>query len=622
MARAYAEMLTPRAFDLTTFANDEGYDELVLARAIPVQSVCEHHLLPFVGVAHVGYLPGDRILGLSKLARVVEMFARRPQVQERLTKQVADWLHASSRPRGVGVVIEAEHLCMTLRGVRAAGSSTVTSTLLGTLRDDARSRAEFFALPHRSSLDRRLGAAAWTIQRPHVRHRRRRPGRRQGGEALREEGFAGRLVLLGDGARAALRAAAAVQGLPAGQRRPRQRLRPRRRLVRRTRRRPAPATRGRPRSTAAARSVVLADGERHRATTSCCWPPVPRPARLAVPGADLDGVLLPAHARRQRRIRPRRSTGEPGRDHRRRAGSAWRPPPPPAARRRGHRRRDRRRCRCCGCSATRWRRSSPTCTAATASPSLRRRRSAAIARHRPAWPSVLLADGTVLEADARRRRRRASRPNVELAEAAGLDVDNGILVDAHLRTSDPRHLRRRRRRQRPPPAAGPAPPRRALGQRAATAARPPPGRCSARPRATTGCPTSSPTSTTWAWSTSATSRPAATTGSSFRGDPRGDAREFIAFWIADGRVLAGMNVNVWDVTDQIQALVRAGTPAGRRPGQARRPAGAARRLLASTTWQRGRRVRPDGSVRSSPSDSGPGTGPAAVEQEPVGPSRR
>ncbi|MFD9887991.1 GTP cyclohydrolase I FolE [Amycolatopsis sp. NPDC058986] len=146
MARAYAELFAPRPFDLTTFPNDEQYDELVLARAIPVRSVCEHHLLPFVGVAHVGYLPGERILGLSKLARIVEHFACRPQVQERLTKQVADWLCEHLNPKGVGVVIEAEHSCMTLRGVQAVGSSTVTSTLLGTLRQDARSRQEFFAL--------------------------------------------------------------------------------------------------------------------------------------------------------------------------------------------------------------------------------------------------------------------------------------------------------------------------------------------------------------------------------------------------------------------------------------------------------------------------------------------
>jgi GTP cyclohydrolase I len=146
MAEAYAELLTPRAFDLTTFPNDEGYDELVLARSIPVQSVCEHHLLPFVGVAHVGYLPGDRILGLSKLARVVEHFARRPQVQERLTKQVADWLQDNLAPRGVGVVVQAEHMCMSVRGVRAGGTSTVTSALQGLIRDQPSTRAEFLAL--------------------------------------------------------------------------------------------------------------------------------------------------------------------------------------------------------------------------------------------------------------------------------------------------------------------------------------------------------------------------------------------------------------------------------------------------------------------------------------------
>ncbi|WP_078891596.1 GTP cyclohydrolase I FolE [Streptomyces sp. NRRL S-350] len=146
MARAYAEFFSPRPFDLTTFPNDEGYDELVLARSIPLRSVCEHHLLPFVGTAHVGYLPGSRILGLSKLARVVEYFACRPQVQERLTKQVADWLQEHLDPKGVGIVIQAEHTCMTLRGVQATGATTLTSTLLGTLREDARSRAEFLAL--------------------------------------------------------------------------------------------------------------------------------------------------------------------------------------------------------------------------------------------------------------------------------------------------------------------------------------------------------------------------------------------------------------------------------------------------------------------------------------------
>ena len=150
VAAAYAELLSPRDFDLTTFPNEEGYDELVLARGIPVHSLCEHHLLPFHGVAHVAYLPGERILGLSKLARVVELFARDLQVQERLTQQVADWLQQHLEPKGVGVVIEAEHMCMSMRGVQASGTFTLTSALHGLLREDARSRQEFFDLAQRS----------------------------------------------------------------------------------------------------------------------------------------------------------------------------------------------------------------------------------------------------------------------------------------------------------------------------------------------------------------------------------------------------------------------------------------------------------------------------------------
>ena len=145
MAEAYAALFTPREFEMTTFPNDEDYDELVVVRSIPVQSVCEHHFLPFTGVAHLAYIPGDRILGLSKMARVVEMFARRPQTQERLTQQVASWLDAHLSPKGVGVVIEAEHSCMTLRGVQAAGTSTSTSALKGLLRESPQSRSEFFA---------------------------------------------------------------------------------------------------------------------------------------------------------------------------------------------------------------------------------------------------------------------------------------------------------------------------------------------------------------------------------------------------------------------------------------------------------------------------------------------
>lgn len=146
VAAAYSELLTPMPFNLTTFPNDERYDELVLARDIPFRSLCQHHLLPFIGVAHVGYLPGERIVGLSKLARVVEHFAQGLQVQERLTKQVADCLTDHLAPKGVGVVLKADHLCMSLRGVRAHGTRTVTSALSGLLREDARSRAEFFAL--------------------------------------------------------------------------------------------------------------------------------------------------------------------------------------------------------------------------------------------------------------------------------------------------------------------------------------------------------------------------------------------------------------------------------------------------------------------------------------------
>lgn len=145
MAEAYAAMLTSRPFEATTFPNDEAYDELVVVRSIPVQSVCEHHFLPFTGVAHVGYLPGSRIVGLSKLARVVEMYARRPQVQERLTQQIADWIDLHLDPQGVGVVIEAEHACMTLRGVQVAGTTTSTSALRGQLRESPASRAEFLA---------------------------------------------------------------------------------------------------------------------------------------------------------------------------------------------------------------------------------------------------------------------------------------------------------------------------------------------------------------------------------------------------------------------------------------------------------------------------------------------
>jgi GTP cyclohydrolase I len=152
VADAYAELLTPRPFQATTFPND-GYDQLIVARSIPFHSLCMHHLLPFHGVAHVGYLPGKRLIGLSKLGRVVELFARDLQIQERLTTQIADWLDRELDPQGVGVVLEAEHLCMSLRGVQKHGAKTVTSALHGLVRDDARTRQEFLALTTRTSHD-------------------------------------------------------------------------------------------------------------------------------------------------------------------------------------------------------------------------------------------------------------------------------------------------------------------------------------------------------------------------------------------------------------------------------------------------------------------------------------
>jgi GTP cyclohydrolase I len=152
VADAYSELLTPRPFRATTFPND-GYDQLIVARGIPFHSLCMHHLLPFQGVAHIGYLPGKSLIGLSKLGRVVELFARDLQIQERLTTQIAHWLDEELQPKGVGVVLEAEHLCMSLRGVQKQGAKTVTSALHGLVRDDARTRQEFLALTTRTPYD-------------------------------------------------------------------------------------------------------------------------------------------------------------------------------------------------------------------------------------------------------------------------------------------------------------------------------------------------------------------------------------------------------------------------------------------------------------------------------------
>jgi GTP cyclohydrolase I len=151
MAAAYGELLTPEPFDFTSFPNEQRYDELVVVRDIPFQSLCMHHLLPFQGVAHVGYLPAARIVGLSKLARVVEFFARDLQLQERLTTEIAECIQTNLEPKGVGVVLEAEHLCMSLRGAEVCGAHTVTSALAGIVRDDPRTREEFLAVTLRRS---------------------------------------------------------------------------------------------------------------------------------------------------------------------------------------------------------------------------------------------------------------------------------------------------------------------------------------------------------------------------------------------------------------------------------------------------------------------------------------
>lgn len=151
VARSYRELfggyeVDPRAYLERTFEEVGGYDEMVVLRDIRVVSFCEHHMLPVIGRAHVGYLPTDRVVGISKLARVVQGFARRLQIQEKLTADIANAIHDILKPHGVGVVIEAEHSCMTLRGVNNPGSKLTTSKLLGVMRDDHRAREEFLRL--------------------------------------------------------------------------------------------------------------------------------------------------------------------------------------------------------------------------------------------------------------------------------------------------------------------------------------------------------------------------------------------------------------------------------------------------------------------------------------------
>jgi GTP cyclohydrolase I len=151
VARSYAELFSgydsaPHAYLERTFSEVAGYDEMVVLRNIRVVSFCEHHMLPFIGWAHVGYLPKDRVVGISKLARVVEGFSRRLQIQEKLTAEIAEAIQDVLQPRGVGVVIQSEHSCMTMRGVNTPGAGLTTSRLLGDLRDDPRTRQEFLEL--------------------------------------------------------------------------------------------------------------------------------------------------------------------------------------------------------------------------------------------------------------------------------------------------------------------------------------------------------------------------------------------------------------------------------------------------------------------------------------------
>ena len=146
VAASFAELVTPTELGATVFPNDGSYDELVVVRDIPFHTLCMHHLLPFHGHAHIGYVPGESIVGISKLARVVEAFARDLQVQERLTVQIAEAIHEFVQPAGVGVVIEAMHFCMIMRGVEKQNSVAVTSCMLGSFRDRPQTREEFLAL--------------------------------------------------------------------------------------------------------------------------------------------------------------------------------------------------------------------------------------------------------------------------------------------------------------------------------------------------------------------------------------------------------------------------------------------------------------------------------------------
>ena len=331
VAASYAELLTPAPFTLTTFPNDEGYDELVLAKAIPFSSLCQHHLLPFVGVAHVGYLPADRILGLSKLARVVERFARRLQLQERLTTQVADWLQDQLAPKGVGVVLEAEHLCMTLRGV--AGGRGPHRHL-----DPARPAARRPALP--PGVPRPHGNPSHLLNRQeHPMSTTSTPtfvivgaglAGAKAAETLRAEGFDGRLLLLGEEAERPYERPPLSKAYLRGETdRDSLYVHPEE-LLRRPRHRAAPLDPGpldRPgRPSARARRPASAS-----ATSGCCWPPARHRVGCACPGRSWTASTTCAPASDADTPRRRRGSGRSTLWWWGPAGSAARPPPPCAS---------------------------------------------------------------------------------------------------------------------------------------------------------------------------------------------------------------------------------------------------------------------------------------------------
>ena len=444
-------------FNLTTFPNDEGYDELVLARDIPFHSLCQHHLLPFNGVAHVGYLPGDRILGLSKLARVVELFARGPpgagaadQAGRRLAAGPARSPRASawsSRPSTSACRCAAS---------RPRVARTVTSAA-------ARPAARGRPLPRRVL---RPGRGA----RVHDHHRpRRSPSSAPASPAPRPPKPPARPASTAASCSSATNPTLPYERPPLskavlrGEQPPESARRPRRGLLRRTRHRAA----HRPRSVALDLDARGARPRRRRAdrrATRPSSPPAPPRDGSTLPGADLDGVHYLRTRRRRRsgcatpsgagtrvavdRCRLDRHRGRRLRPSDGRRGRARRPRPRPAPA--GPRRRDRRGLRR---PARRPRRHAAA-----------RHRRHALARHRRRSRRVVLSDGSVEAADLVVVGIGVT-PRTELAEGAGLAVDNGIVVDAHLADRDAGRVRRRRRRQRLAPPLRAAPPGRALGQR-------------------------------------------------------------------------------------------------------------------------------------------------------------